>query len=168
MNNDEKLPKIHETDADLDRNMAIGTALERAREEALYEKSLAEVSGVVLLREVSSMPRVVREIVVIKNSWWFQNCPKHGETEHQSYLGGKCVECRIEAIEREDYLKKEMELEMKKSELNERINTLADRLLQLRMKEDRVYSEAEVKQTELELHSVGLEVAALAKKKGHL
>ena len=28
-----------------------------------------------------------------KNSWWYAQCPKHGKTEHLSYLGGRCYKC---------------------------------------------------------------------------
>ena len=30
---------------------------------------------------------------VAKNSWWYAQCPKHGQTEHLSYLGGRCYKC---------------------------------------------------------------------------
>jgi hypothetical protein len=28
-----------------------------------------------------------------KNSWWYAQCPVHGNTEHLSYLGGRCYKC---------------------------------------------------------------------------
>jgi hypothetical protein len=38
------------------------------------------------------------EANVTKNTWWFQECPKHGRQAHLSYLGGACEKCQGERL----------------------------------------------------------------------
>ncbi len=35
---------------------------------------------------------------VAKNSWWLEDCPKHGNTPHLAVIDGKCSECQKEEL----------------------------------------------------------------------
>ena len=33
-----------------------------------------------------------------KNTWWYQDCPKHGKQPHLLVVGGRCEKCQAERL----------------------------------------------------------------------
>lgn len=42
-----------------------------------------------------------------RNTFWIATCPKHGETDHLSYLGGACTKCHQEGLEAQGLVAKD-------------------------------------------------------------
>lgn len=49
-------------------------------------------------RELLARTSPPGEANVGKNSYWLQDCPKHGTQAHLSYLGGACEKCQAERL----------------------------------------------------------------------